>query len=93
MAVNGEAIHGSTASPIGAVPWGRATRKGDATYLHVFDWPADGRLRVPLTSRVSRATLVADPARTIRIQPADTGVTLQIDGPAPDAVVSVIQIG
>jgi alpha-L-fucosidase len=92
MAVNGDAIHGSTASPIGAVPWGRATRKGATTYLHVFDWPADGRLQVPLTSRVSRATLLADPARTIRIQPADTGVTLQIDGPAPDMVASVIRL-
>jgi alpha-L-fucosidase len=92
MAVNGEAIHGSTASPFGAVPWGRATRKGTTTYLHVFDWPADGRLQVPLTSRVSRATLVADPARPIAIQPADAGVTLQIDGPAPDAVASVIRL-
>jgi alpha-L-fucosidase len=92
MAVNGDAIHGSSASPIGAVPWGRATRKGATTYLHVFDWPSDGRLHVPLTSRVSRATLVADPARTITIQPADAGVTLQISGAAPDAVASVIRV-
>jgi hypothetical protein len=58
----------------------------------VFDWPSDGRLHVPLTSRVSRATLVADPARTITIQPADAGVTLQISGAAPDAVASVIRV-
>jgi alpha-L-fucosidase len=51
MKANGESIYGTTASPIGALPWGRCTAKtadGKTTlYLHVFDWPTDGQLRVP----------------------------------------------
>jgi alpha-L-fucosidase len=57
MKVNGEAIYGTTASPFERkLPWGRCTRKvsGPTTtlYLHVFDWPADGKLLV-LDSRTT----------------------------------------
>ena len=47
MHVNSEAIHGSSASPFGRVPFGRATARAGRIYLHVFDWPADGRLTIP----------------------------------------------
>lgn len=55
MRVNGESIRGTQASPFTKkLPWGRATMRSlkgewkDATrlYLHVFDWPADGTLRL-----------------------------------------------
>jgi alpha-L-fucosidase len=65
MARHGAAIHGTQASPFAELPWGRCTRKrdGDATrlFLHVFDWPSDGRLVVPGIGNDSfRATLLAD---------------------------------
>ncbi|AIE85759.1 alpha-L-fucosidase [Fimbriimonas ginsengisoli] len=51
MRVNGDSIYGTTASSFDSLPWGRSTTKrlGKATnlYLHVFDWPSDGRLVVP----------------------------------------------
>src|SRR5262249_54163333 len=53
MDVNGDAIHGTSASPFPALAWGRCTaRRGTSTtptvlYLHVFDWPKDGALVVP----------------------------------------------
>jgi alpha-L-fucosidase len=47
MKVNGESIYGTTASPLKTQPaWGRVTKKGDKLYLHVFDWPKDGKLLV-----------------------------------------------
>ena len=55
MRVNGEAIRGTMASPFPKqFPWGRVTMRSlkgqwqDVTrlYLHVFDWPADGTLRL-----------------------------------------------
>ncbi|MEO0055541.1 MAG: hypothetical protein RLZZ50_1488, partial [Verrucomicrobiota bacterium] len=50
LRLNGESIYGTVAGPwtSSQIPWGRATRKGNRLYLHVFDWPADGILRVPL---------------------------------------------
>lgn len=48
MDVNGESIYGSTASPIGKPAWGRVTHnaKSNAVYLHVFNWPDDGKLAI-----------------------------------------------
>jgi alpha-L-fucosidase len=52
MQVNGESIYGTQAGPFTKLPWGRATSKQipDDThrlYLHVFDWPRDGKLLIP----------------------------------------------
>jgi alpha-L-fucosidase len=44
---NGESIYGTTASPLPEQPWGRSTVKADRVYLHVFSWPADGKLPIP----------------------------------------------
>lgn len=65
MAVNGESVYGTEGSPIGKPQWGRCTLKGNRLYLHVFDWPASGKLIVPgLRSDIAKAYLLADPART-----------------------------
>jgi hypothetical protein len=56
MKVNGEAIRGTTRTPLPVQAWGESTRKGHIIYLHVFDWPADGKLVVGgLKSDVARA--------------------------------------
>jgi len=48
MKANGEAIYGTTASPFAKqLEFGRATSKPGRIYLHVFNWPTDGSLRVP----------------------------------------------
>ena len=65
MAVNGESIYGTTASPIGEVDWGRCTAKGNKLYLHIFDWPASCKLQVPgIKGKVERAYLLADKKKT-----------------------------
>ena len=98
MKVNGEAIHGTQASPFKSLPWGRCTRKaakGDTIlYLHVFDWPADGKLVVPgLLSEVKKATLL----RSGQPQPLDTtrredAVIVSLPPHAPDAMDSVVAL-
>ncbi len=49
MEVNNTSIHGTQASPFPSLPWGRCTRRAlpdgsTRLYLHVFDWPAKGRI-------------------------------------------------
>jgi len=94
MAVNSESIYGSTASPCRRPYWGRITTKRgeDATtlYLHVFDWPADGNLEVPLANEVQACYLLADKARTFQATRNDEGLTVQLTGAAPDPVCSVV---
>ena len=58
MRVNGEAIHGTTPSPFQRLAWGRATQKRGVLYLHVWEWPADGRLVVPMAGSVRAARLL-----------------------------------
>lgn len=54
-------IRGTKANPVGAVPWGRITAKPGKLYLHVFDWPKDNRLSVPLKEAGAvRAYMLAD---------------------------------
>jgi alpha-L-fucosidase len=62
MKVNGAAIYGTSASPLKTQPvWGRIIKNGDKVYLHVFDWPKDGKLAVEgFKSAPKKAWLLAD---------------------------------
>ena len=96
MRVNGEAIYGTAASPFARLAWGRCTqkaRRGGATlYLHVFDWPRDGRLPVPgLKSRVASARLLSGGAR-LRTETSGEGVVVRVPAAAPDPIASVIAV-
>ena len=92
MDVNGESIHGSTASAFENLSWGRCTQKPGLLYLHVFDWPKDGQLPVPgLMNDVKKAFLLADTQRTpLAVSRTDEGVSVALPDDAPDPIVSVV---
>ena len=48
LAVYGESIYGSDASPFEKPDWGRFTQKEGEVFAHIFEWPEDGTLRIPL---------------------------------------------
>jgi alpha-L-fucosidase len=96
MKVNGEAIYGTTASPFQSLPWGRCTKKvtkdGATLYLHVFDWPADGKLFVPgLKNEVKSAALIAT-HKKISAARTDSGVMLTVPATAPDKIATTIAL-
>lgn len=96
MKVNGEAVYGTTASPFKILPWGRATKRVEAKtttlYLHVFDWPADGKLVVPgLKAKVQSARLLAG-GTVLPATATEEGLTINLPLLAPDAVASVIEV-
>jgi len=69
MDVNSEAIYETTASPFEAPAWGRYTRRPGVIYAHVFDWPKDGRLAVPVRqSQVKEVCLLADAKTPLKIE-------------------------
>ncbi len=94
MQVNGEAIYDTQASPFQRPEWGRCTRKeqdGKTTlYLHVFDWPADGTLGVPVSNNVIACYLLADRSREFSTIQGKEGLTVQLTGDAPDTICSVV---
>jgi alpha-L-fucosidase len=97
MKTNGESIYGTSASPFEKLAWGRCTQKQlpdgkRRLYLHVFDWPKDGKLVVPsLGAKVTSAYLLADPNRTsLTTAASPSGIEVALPAQAPDAVASVV---
>jgi len=92
MKVNGESIYGTTASPfLQQLDFGRATSKKDRVYLHVFEKPADGTLKVPRWGKtVTRAYLLANPKETLRVSQSGEGITLELHSALVDPIATVI---
>lgn len=94
MKMNGESIYGTTASPFKELSWGRCTKKvsrnGATLYLHVFDWPADGKLVVPgLKSKIESAYLLANHSK-LKASPDADGVLVSVPNAAPDKISSTV---
>ncbi len=94
MAVNGEAIYGTTASPFERPSWGRYTKKAGRLYVHVFEWPQDGNLQVPVRElTVTRVYLLADASRTLlQTEKRPDALVVHVPQEAPDDIVSVVVI-
>jgi len=92
MKINGEAIYGTTASPFSYLPWGRCTQKGNKLYLHVFDWPKDGKISLPVLNTISRSYLLSDPKKTLKVEKSKSKNTITLTGNAPDKIASVVVV-
>jgi alpha-L-fucosidase len=94
MDTNGESIYGTTASPFAKLAWGRCTKKvaadGTTLYLHVFDWPADGKLVVPGLKNAVRTAKMLDGGKALKVVSGEAGPVVQLPASAPDADASVV---
>jgi alpha-L-fucosidase len=99
LEVNGESIYGTKNSPFAAeLPWGRSTTAlrdgGESTrlFLHVFDWPKDGKLLVPGLKNKGKVYLLSDyPAHQLKTQYTDAGVVISgLPAQAPDPIATVL---
>ena len=93
-----ESIQGTTRTPLPPQVWGHSTLKGARMYLHVFDWPKDGKLRVAgLQSDLREARLMSVPGaaplpfRTI----GNADVEIDVPRAAPDRwdAVIILELG
>jgi alpha-L-fucosidase len=97
MKVNGASIYATGPSPFEKLEWGRCTQKqlsGGKTrlYLHVFDWPKDGKLTVPLAPGGKyRAKMLAG-GKSLKVTPAGQQISIEAGGEAPDKIASVIEL-
>ena len=88
---NGESIYGTTASPFAEIPWGACTVKGETLYLHVFDWPEDGKLALEgLRNQVRAVRLLAEPERSLTFERNGNTVVVAVPAEAPDPLDSVL---
>ncbi|MBW4889407.1 alpha-L-fucosidase [Mucilaginibacter sp. HMF5004] len=90
MNKNGESIYGTTHSPFSYLGWGRATQKGQTIYLHVFNWPKDGVLKVPLKSDVLDAYPISSRKTSLPVKRIADGVLVNISSIPHDSIATVI---
>lgn len=84
-----DTIHGAGPTPFGPLPWGECTRQGDQLFLHVFQWPRDGRLLVPgLQSSVSCARLHG--GHELAVQANADVSTVRVPREQPDELIPVL---
>lgn len=94
LAVNGEAIYGTTASPFRYLPfYGRATVKSDTLYLIVFTWPTDQKLTVPgVRNEAKAAYLLGDPSNHLDIKRQGSNFVIQLPAQPSNPVATVVAL-
>ncbi|HKO82086.1 MAG TPA: alpha-L-fucosidase [Chitinophagaceae bacterium] len=91
MEKNGESIYGTAAGPLPYHSWGVSTVKENKLYLHVFNWPEDGKLYVSGFTEISNGYLLAHPSKKIKIEQLPNGDNrLIVSKKAPDSSNTVL---
>jgi alpha-L-fucosidase len=94
MNKNGESIFGTKASSLPLQSWGVSTLKGNKLYLHVFNWPSDGKLYVGgLKSSIDKVSLLADPKMQFTFsKPNPNDLVINLPKKAIDTVNTVLVV-
>ncbi|MGV8136637.1 MAG: alpha-L-fucosidase [Mangrovibacterium sp.] len=92
MKKNSIAINGTQASPFAYLPWGKTTRKGQTLYLHVSRWPVDGKLKLPMTNKLTKAFSLNDPSKELEITGIDGIAEIVVRESEPDSLLSIIAV-
>jgi alpha-L-fucosidase len=96
MKINSEAIYGTTASPFAPVSWGRITKKeskgNTILYLHVFDWPKDGKLVPPAFANQITGMSLLGSNEKIKVKQENGTAEIKLPDNAPNKIASVIRL-
>jgi alpha-L-fucosidase len=89
---NGASIYETTYGPIQGQAALRSTARGDQIYLHVFDWPSDGRLTVPRMPGVVKSAGILSNGKAVRVTQSNGDAVFHLPAKAPESPVAVIQV-
>ena len=93
LETTGEGIYGTESSGIPQPSWGRLTQKGQALYLHVFNWPADGKLILSgVKMQATRASLLGTTEQNLRVTSGEKGVEIILPEQKPAGPVPMIRL-
>ena len=95
LAVNGEAIYGTSSSTLPEQEWGQVTvseRKNGLTrfYLHVFDWPKDGMLPLKGLRQLPETAYVLESGQQVSGLPDHDAIVFQLPQQPADEGIYVI---
>ena len=93
MKVNGESIYETEPTPFKRLNWGHATVGNGKLYLHVFEWPVDGKLVVPgLKSKVKKAYILSDKNNSLSTSRKGDDLVVKIPATDPGKKLSVVAL-
>jgi len=90
LGIYGESVYATRGGPLDPQPWGVTTQSDTAIYIHILNWP-DAELFVPLTSKITGATLLRD-GTAVELRKEEGGYALALpasEASAWDAVVKL----
>lgn len=93
MRVNGDSIYGCAQAATEKSPaWGRLTRNGNRLFVHIFEWPKDGRVVLKgLEADLSNAKVLGQKAPAI-IEKVDGEWTISAPEAKPHTASTVIEL-
>ncbi len=90
--VNAEAIYETSPNPFKRFSFGGCTQKDGMLYIHVLDWPENGKVILPgLRNKVQRAYMLADSAKK-PLRQVRNGLDVEISLPAENDKSPVIVV-
>lgn len=94
MKANSESIYGVSRNPISLQSWGEITQKGNTLYLHVYQWPKDGKLIVGgLTAPIVKAFFLTQPKNNVPFKKInETDVAFTLPASMLDTLNTVIKV-
>ena len=92
IAQNREAVYETLCSPFPELTWGYCTRGKDVFYFSVFDWPVNGKLRIPDLAGNVKSVSILSSGKIIKHTVSENDLLLQVPLIAPDPVATVIKI-
>lgn len=91
LRVNSQAIFAKGLNPFPRLPWGLASSQDQKLYLHVYDWPTDGLLKVPgFNNLVTAAYALAQPVVKLAVTRHGDGQLVDLSGVKEDPNLTIV---
>ena len=87
LRANGDAVYGTRPGPVQGLEWCRTTQHDATTFVHVFEWPSDGVLRMPGVFSSARPLAAGT---TLPLRREGDKTVIDASGVTPDAIDTVI---
>ncbi len=89
----GESVYGTTQGPFRHWPAGSATVKGNTLYLHVYDWPSQGPLLIPISNTPLKVSSLGPSGQAaLSFESTPNGLLIDVPQKPLDPLVSVLAV-
>jgi alpha-L-fucosidase len=89
---NGEAVYGTKASPLAPLSWGGCTGRPGELFLHVFEWPVNGVLKVPTGKFTPTSITINGNAKPLAYSFKGDDLIIKVPLQAPDPLNTVVKV-